>query len=311
MTSVEAPRRYRFGPLDRSGWLLGLGPVPCALLGGGFLVAGLLLRATGSVPLSLLPLVTAGAAAFSRYRGRPCHEWVEPVAGFLLLRFQGRDRWAARVPMVDGRPLAPDLPPFLEGLEIIELAPRAESQPRPTGIAVVRDAGGQELSATLRVHGGAFALLEHGDQTQVLDGWGSALAGFSRERSPVSRVAWSEWAAPASLEEHLAFVRGQRGGDDPGWEGYRELVASAGPLTIAHETLVTVTVDRRRMPGSNDDEALVASLLEELRLFARRLEQAKLVVDPPLGPGELAVAVRVRADPSAAPRLAARRDRLA
>jgi len=311
MTATDPPRRYRFGPLDRSGWLLGLGPVPCALLGAGFLLAGLTLRATSSVPVATLPLVGAGLVALGRHRGRAWHEWAEPVAGWVVLRSQRRDRWAARVPMVDGRSAAPDLPPFLEGLEVVELPPGAESRPRPTGVAVVRDGRGQQLSGTLRVHGGAFALLERGDQTQVLDGWGSALAGFCRERSAVSRVAWSEWAAPASLDEHLGFVREQRGGRDEHWDGYRELVARAGPLTIAHETLVTVTVDRRRLPGPSDDDAVLTTLLEELRLFARRLEQANLTVDPPLGPGELALAVRLRADPSAAPRLAARRERLA
>ena len=38
------------------------------------------------------------------------------------------------------------------------------------------------VSATLRVHGGAFALLEHDDQARVLDGWGAALGGFCRAR---------------------------------------------------------------------------------------------------------------------------------
>jgi len=66
-------------------------------------------------------------------------------------------------------------------------------------------------------------------------------------------------AAPASLDEHLGFVREQRGGRDEHWDGYRELVARAGPLTIAHETLVTVTVDRRRLPGPSDDDAVLTT----------------------------------------------------
>jgi hypothetical protein len=227
-----------------------------------------------------------------------------------VLRAQERHRWAARVPRLGRRPSPPDLPPFLAGLEVLERSAGRDRTPRAGGVAVVVDAAAQQLSATLRIHGGAFALLEHQDQARVLDGWGAAIAGFCRERTAVARVTWSEWAAPASLAEHLAFVREQRGGRGAAGHDYRELVARAGPLTIAHETLVTVTVDRRRVRAGKAADG-VDALLEELRLFAGRLEHAGLAVDPPLGPGELALAVRLRADPSAAPRLAARRERLA
>ncbi|HEV3450838.1 MAG TPA: SCO6880 family protein [Acidimicrobiia bacterium] len=310
MTSVDAPRRYRFGPLDRSGFLLGLGAVPCAVLGAGFLAAGLTLRATGSAPLAALPVVAAALAAFGRHDGRALHEWVEPAAGWTALRVRGRDRWAAEVPRRGRRPSPPDLPPFLAGLEVLERAGGRSYGPRAVGVAVVADPAAQQLSATLRVQGGAFALLEHDDQARVLDGWGAALAGFCRERAAVARVAWSEWAAPASLDEHLAFVREQRGGRGATGRDYRELVAGAGPLTIAHETLVTVTVDRRRVRAGRAADG-VDTLLEELHLFSGRLHHAGLAVDAPLGPGELALAVRLRADPSAAPRLAARQERLA
>jgi len=128
-------------------------------------------------------------------------------------------------------------------------------------------------------------------------------------------VSWSEWAAPASLDEHLAFVRDQHGAArTPALDDYLELVGRAGPLTFAHETLVTVTVDRRRVRSTraaDPDAAALDALVEELRRFTSRLEQAGFLVDPPLAPGELALVVRLRSDPSAAPRLATRHDRLA
>ena len=311
MTTVDAPRRYRFGPLDRSGWLLGLGAVPCTVLAAGLLAAGLTLKATGSPVIAGVPLAAAAAAAFARHDGRALHEWIGPIAGWLTLRWPHRHRWAARVPMLGGPTPPPDLPPFLEGLELHEIPTRRPRTPRASGVGVVIDPRAQLASATLRVQGDAFALLEHDDQARVLDGWGSALAGFCRERSAVTRVAWSEWAAPASLDEHLAFVREQHGDRRPGphWRDYLDLVTRAGPLTIAHETLVTLTVDRHRTRTPDLDPGV--ALLDELELFADRLEHAGLNVDPPLGPGEVALAVRLRTDPSAAPRLTARRQRLA
>lgn len=314
MTSTAPDvRRYRFGPRDRSGWLLGLGPVPCAVLGAGFVAAGFVLKATGSVALTMLPVAAAAVAALARYEGRALHEWWPPVRDHALLRAQGRDRWWTRLPVAAG-PDA-DLPPFLEGLAVREVAARRGPR-RPTGVAVVVDAAEQTMSAVLRVHGGAFALLEAPDQARVLDGWGSALAGFARERGPITRVSWSEWAAPAALDEHSAYVREQRPGSRSGPEvrGYLELVAAAGPLTIGHDTLVTVTLDTRRVRtgvGGDRDAAAVDALLDELHLFSNRLEEAGLTVDPPLGPGELALALRLRSDPSAARRLSTRAQRLA
>ncbi|HWW43785.1 MAG TPA: SCO6880 family protein [Acidimicrobiia bacterium] len=313
MTAVDAPRRYRFGALDRSGWLLGLGAVPCLVLGAGFLAAGLTLKATGSAALAALPLAAAAIAAFARYDGRAAHEWVAPLVGWASLRSGQQHRWAARVPLLGGDGSAPDLPPFLAGLEVQERPTGRPRAPRAAGVGLVVDAQAQLVSATVRVQGDAFALLEHDDQARVLDSWGAALAGFCRERSAISRVTWSEWAAPASLEDHLRFVRDQRDGDapDPHWRDYVELVGRAGPLTIAHETLITLTVDRRRTRGRVGADPAIDALLDEVELFVDRVEHAGLGVDPPLGPGELAVAVRLRTDPSAAARLATRRQRLA
>jgi hypothetical protein len=311
--AVDPPRRYRFGPLDRSGWLLGLGPVACLTLGSGLLAAGLALRASGSLVLAAAPLAVASAVAFGRHHGRALHEWIPPVAGWLSLQARGHDRWSAQVVPIGGPVRAPDLPPFLAGLEFLEVPARFDGGPRATGVAVVVD--GERFSATVRVRGGPFALLEPAEQARVLDAWGRALAGFCRERTPVTRVAWSEWAAPASLAEHLAFVRDQQDGRVPtsSLGEYLELVGRAGPLTIAHETQVTVTVDRRRVRGTRatDPQRTVEVLLDELRLLAGRLEQAGLAVDSPLSPGELASVMRLRADPSAASRLGARRERLA
>jgi hypothetical protein len=309
VTAPSPARHYRFGPLDRSAWLLGLGPVPCVLLGTGLLAAALVLRASGSVLAGAAPLLLGAVAAFARYEGRPAHEWLEPALGYAWLRRQGRDRWCAAVPTVGTVVRAADLPPFLDGLEVLEV-PAGMGGPRPTGVAVVADPDDQLLSATIRVQGGPFALLEHRDQTQVLDGWGSALAAFCRERTPVVRVTWSEWAAPAPLDEHLAFVREQRGGTGTHWDDYRALVARAGPLTISHDTLVTVSVDRGRLRQAADPVG-VDALLDELQLFTARLERADLAVGAPLGPGELGYAVRLRTDPSASARLTARGERLA
>ena len=307
--SPREPRRYRLGSTDRSAWFMGLGPVPCVVLAAGLLGGGVALHASGSVVLAAMPVAAAALAAFGRRQGRAAHEWVEPLVGWMTLRAAHRDRWSARVPFL-GAPVAPDRPPFLEGLDLIERPSRWIGPVRPTGVAVVVDERAHRVTGALRVRGREFALLEHEEQGRVLDSWGSALAGFCRERSPVTRIAWSEWAAPASLEDHLAFVREQHGEPTAGsrLHDYLDLVARAGPLTTEHEVVVTVSVDRRRVQRARvpGEDAALEVLLEELHRFATRLEEAGLVVQPPLAPAELGGVLRLRADPSAASRLAAR-----
>jgi hypothetical protein len=314
VTQLQETRRYRFGPLDRAGWILGLSATQCVLLAGGLILGGLALRATGSVLAAAAPVLVAVVASFGRWEARPLHEWIAPLASWTGLRARGLDRWGAHI-LDLGRTGTPELPPFLAGLRFLEV-PVTTGRPRASGVGVVVDPTGQLLSATIRARGREFALLEAREQARLLDAWGAALGGFCRERGPVARITWSEWAAPASLENHLAFVyehhRDTPAG--PNLASYLDLVSSAGPLTTSHEILITLSVDRRRVhrPRAADpDQAALDTLLEELHLFSVRLEQAGVAVEPPLSPGDLAAVLRVRTDPSCAPRLEQRARTLA
>jgi hypothetical protein len=78
---------------------------------------------------------------------------------------------------------------------------------------------------------------------------------------------------------------------------------------VSHEVLISVTVDVRRLPGRRTNPAdpldsAARALVEELRLFSGRLENAGLTIDPPLSPAELAHASRIRSDPSTIGQLA-------
>jgi hypothetical protein len=303
----DPPRRYRLGSADHSGWLFGLGPVPCVVLGVGLLAGGFVLHTTSSVVLAVVPVTVGAVAVFGRWQGRVAYEWVEPLAGWMSLRSGQRDRWSARLPFLGATPADADLPPFLAGLLLVERESPWNHLPQRNGIAVVVDDTRHRVTGALRVRGREFSLLEHDEQSRVLDGWGAALAGFCRERSPVTQIAWSEWAAPASLDDHLTFVRDQHDGTKPTprLAEYLDLVARAGPLATEHDVVVTISVDRRRVRRSTHPagDLAVDALLEELHRFAARLEQAGLVVDPPLAPGELGGVLRLRADPSATSRL--------
>ena len=316
-------RTYRFSPLDRTGLLLGLSGVQCALVAAGIFTSGLLLDAGAPVVVVLAPVLALSCASFVRWNARPVHEWAPVLVRFSFLRLRHRHRWTAPIPLLTGSPAdgrrEPALPPFLDGLTIIDAGAVTWSPPtRHVGVGVVRDRRRGTVTGVVPVQGREFSLVERGEQERLLHLWGDALAGFCTERGRVSRVQITEWAAPAGLSEHERFLADHAGvaRNPDAVESYRELLAAAGPLSVTHEVLVSVTVDPRRVSDGRvrldgDHDGVVDALLEELRLVSMRLESANLIVGAPLSPPRIAEALRLRLDPACRPRLESRRASLA
>lgn len=314
MTTADTkPLHYRFGPRDRTGWLLGLQAAQCVGLGGGVLVAGLLLNVGAPMPVVLAPLLAATGFAFARWGGHPVHELAPVALTWTMTRGAGSRRWFADLPRFarGGRAARPqpDWPPPLAGIVIEKTTDaRWTRRGRAVGAGVVHDRRDRTLSAALRVRGREFSLCERAEQERLLHLWGDALAAFCAERGPVGRVRWTEWAAPAGLDEqfeHLAELRPTTDETVP-VRAYRELLDQAGPIATRHELLVTITVDERRLRArrrapADKRAAAEEALMEEVRLLTTRLDAAGLAVDPPLSPPEVAHVIRSRLDPYGAP----------
>lgn len=288
-------RCYRFADSQRPGLLLGLSarqaiPVICGVL---------TLAATLQTPLpavvGLLGPVVGTTIAFGRWRGAPLSETLAPGTRLWLLRLVGRHRWT-RPPML-GDNTGATLPRPLRGLELID--------PTDAGMAVVRDGRAGTVTGVLRVRGHGFPLSSRSEQDAMLAAWSAALSPFARERSPISTVTWQEWAHPVGTEDHRSFLHsigirertGKHATDD-----YVALIDQQAPRTVAHDILLSVTVDQRRVRVRRGSagrlDAALDALGGELRLFASRLAAAGISVEGPLSPAELSTAVRVRSDPN-------------
>ena len=319
----DQARVYRFAPLDRTGLLLGLSGVQCALVAAGIFASGLLLDAGAPILVVLLPTVALVAVSFVRWNARPVHEWVPTLTRFLALGVMGKRRWTAPIPLLSGTATddrrEPPLPPFLRGLTIVDAGPVSWSPAsRLAGVGVVRDRARGTVTGIVPVQGREFSLLERGDQDRLLHLWGDALAGFCTERGRVSRVQVTEWTAPAGVGEHERFLARHENAsrDRAAVESYRELLRDAGPMNVGHEVLVTVTVDPRRVSNGRarpdaDHDGVIDALLEELRLVSMRLEAASLSVGAPLSPPQIAETLRLRLDPTCRPQFDTRQASLA
>jgi hypothetical protein len=305
---AEPQRRYRFADLRRSGLFGSMPPTLLVTLGAGILVSWLTVLRGAPLPLALAPLALAAYVGFGRLGGRPVHEQVPPAVAWWWRKVRHRHRWCRPVPLVVDGAVPQALPPSLAGIELFD-ADTSWITGR-TEVGVVHDRATGIVTAVLRVTGdGQFALADAGTQETRLDLWGLALAAFCREATPVARITCREWTSPTGTGDHLAQVR-NRWADEAetaARSSYLTLVEAVAPTCVRHDVLIEVSVDQRRARRATRRgiEGSIETLIDEVRLFAARLDQAGLTVAPPLSAAEVVTATRARSDPSALPRLAA------
>lgn len=296
-------RRYRLSPLDGTGLMFGLGFTQLSLVAAG-VVVGSVVMLTYSVVLGLAVLVLGSVLGLFRIHGASIVDLAPHGARFLKQRTNGQGVWFSVVPLVGGNEAA--APPGLTDLDVIVVDPGPLGLGQPGAeIAVSRDRKAGTYAATLRVAGKQFALIDSSEQDWLATQWGTALQAFIAERTPVVSIRWSEWAAPAGLEEHRRWLKDHLD-DNPLQDvrkAYEQLLGEAGSQSTRHEVLVTVTINggkvRTRWRHEGDSvKASIELLLTELKLFAQRLEGAGLLVSAPLSPGEWSRAMRLRLDPT-------------
>ncbi|MEZ5378257.1 MAG: SCO6880 family protein [Acidimicrobiales bacterium] len=307
---------YRFNLRDRTGWFLGLEGPQCVALGLGVLGAGALLNAGAPGLTVFVPLVLAAAIALGQWQGRPLYLLAPIATTWSFTRLTGRHRWFAPITRFtesgERTTSQPSLPPMLEGTSIDESEVAWTRRGRSEGTGIVLDRTERTATAVLRVSSRAFALAERGEQQRMLSMWGDALAAFCTERGPVAKIRWTEWAAPAGLDDQRRYLTDHQSiyADPDALGSYRELLASAGPMVTRHEVLVAVTVAERKLRrrnGDHDHASIDEVLLEEVRLLSGRLETAGLSASLPLSPTEIAETLRSRLDPYSVPTLGARK----
>ncbi|HMO01011.1 MAG TPA: type VII secretion protein EccE [Miltoncostaeaceae bacterium] len=290
------PARYRFGPLEPSGAIGGLGwsQLACVAVGLGGLVVSLNVSPGTSGALVGLTLAGVGlASAFLRLGGRPPVTWAAIVAGHLGRRGRSRHRYASAAPGL-GRAddEAPSLPESLASLRILA------AQGARGEIGIARD--GQTWTAVLAVEGGAFALLELKAKERRVARWAAVLSGLARGGSPVSRIAWIDRTVTEPVDELARYLRDGlvMSASHPGVRSYIDLLDEAGPAARQHETFIALQIDARRASGAirragGGEVGAVAVVVRELGVLADHLRRAEVTVRGALSPRLLARAIRL------------------
>ena len=303
MPSEPAERVYRFEPVDTSGIFLGLGVLQCAFLGTGLLASVVLLTGGVALPIATVPVALGACLSFARVGGRPLWEWVPLFVSWGSMRLGRGERWFARLPLLPARDGgAPDLPAPLSGLSIVEVPWRGA-----LCVGAVRDSERSTLTAIVPVQGPEFVVQPRSAQDALLSGWADVLNQFAAERTAVTHIGWSDFTRQSGLHEHRAWLGTVPLGTTPAnaRASYDELLTEAAAVAASHETVVSITVSRDRVPrrvslGADPDAACARALCGAVEGLLRAISSAGLSARDPLDAASIARLLRVRIDPAAA-----------
>jgi hypothetical protein len=300
-----AGTQFVFAGAERGGVLLGV-RMPQLLAVLAALVAFVIGMSAGRLA-SLAGLFVAALMvgwAFVPVRGRTLQQWTPIAAGFWLRDRSGRRSFRAW-PADSHRGRWP-LPDTLADLEVLAAPVDGGAQ-----IGVIVDRAADRYLAVAQVSGRGFALLDAAAQERRVQSWGSVLTGLCREGSVISRISWVERTTPDPGNAMSAHFQQTGAPEAVSAHSYRQLLATAGPVTQAHTVLLTISVDGRksrtsRIRKSSRDEASTQALLRACGVLSERLHAAELTVTGWLSPRMLAAQLRQAYRPRAQERLQSR-----
>jgi hypothetical protein len=298
---------YRYGPLERRGWLFGIRlsqfGLVIASLGGAVLIVDTSRSWWGALAAAAWTLLWAGTA-FLPVAGRGVDEWATVLTYFLWRRLCCEDRWHSAYPLLgyrsDHERAAVIPPPTMRDLEIL----RAPFGGGSAGILCDRRLGA--YTCLLLVHSTGFLLADDAERQRRVEAYGAALASLCREGTPVARVQWLEHTLPDTGDEPArqlvedAVVPLSSGIVS----SYRALLETGRPLHTEHEVVMAVQISAARAGravgrAGGGDAGACRVLIDEVTGFATQLRQADLVVDGVARPRRLAAQLRLGFEPEA------------
>jgi hypothetical protein len=313
---------YRYGPLERGGFMLGLRiPQLLGLVAGGLIALGFLnTQGIGGLLLAALTIALAALLVLVPVRGHTIEEWTPLTVRYLIGRFSGKARFRAQLAQVGHIVRVPDggltpetpedpksVPTELAGLELVE-GELARYQGALMGVAIDRKA--KTFTATLRCQGQAFALLGAEEREQRLADYGGVLAALARDDTPLRRVAWIERTLPANGDAMANYLYDNKRPDvsldapPPELVSYIQLLGRSPDVAEDHELLFSVQIDAMRASArraikrlGGGDLGALAVLANEVGQIADLLDAAGIAVTGVLTRRGLAAAIRNAYDP--------------
>ena len=301
---------FTFGPLDRSGVILGLRLGQLGLLACGGTVAIVLLLGThGSVVaagVAVIGIVASMGLALVPVSGRGVDEWIPVLARWMIGSRTWRSPAPVRGQLVTGSGALVDaqgaLPPTLDGLTLLSVR-----LPGGASIGIAKDRSHGTYTSVIRVTGSSYVLLSDQEKEAQLAAWGAALSSLAHRESPIEAVQLIVRNVTEDPDGIARYVEEAMDIDpnDSIFRSYLSLIDSAAPVTQTQEVFVALTVSNRRAgraiaaAGGNDNGAAVV-LIRALSQLETQLSHAQIRSDGVLPPRLLAQVYREAWDPTSA-----------
>jgi len=224
----------QFSRLARRGILLGLSTSQLIALSISVLTIVAALYSAGAAGVGwTFPLWgTAAASAAIPIKGRKIVEWA-PIGSRWIWR-------AARGQLTYRRSIVRPRPVGTLALPGDAAALREWHDPESRAV-MIHDPHAQTLTAIAAVSHPAFALLDPGEQSRRVQGWGRVLAGACRS-GRIARLQVSERTLPDSGTGLREWWE-QHGIEDESWAAatYRDLIERAGPAGERHAATIAAS----------------------------------------------------------------------
>ena len=265
----EATPRYQLGPRSRRGLVAGWRAGQIGVVGGGLVIAVVVMRSVGQGLGALLAvMVVASFVAFVTwpFAGRSADQWT-PVLASQMVRRVRSEKTRRRGALSD--------------LELRDVT--AEIEGRKMGVIVDRAAG--TWTATMRIEGSGFSLSDEIERSRRITVWSGVLAGSARESGGLHRIQWIARCLPGLLEDP---VRGEFAERGIAKDSYGSLLKAAAPMLWRQDVLVAVSVRVSSGPGKRRRMDVGRKLLDQVNALERRCLAAGLEVEGPLSASALA-----------------------
>ncbi|MEV0132631.1 SCO6880 family protein [Dactylosporangium sp. NPDC050688] len=299
--------QFSFPPRSSRGAVLGFTWSQIGTVVAGLIVAviGINLLAAGhtwSATVAFTAAVLLFVLALVRLRGRRITEWVPVIAGALVQRATGQDRYRGGV-FADGSvERHMDLPGPAAGYAWLP----AVAADGTTEVGLLLHRREKTVTAALVCSGANFILADSDDQSRRLVDWARLLNILGTEYADAGLVRWSvtSRAVPDAGNRAARFLQ-QRAVERSSlaYRSLAEVTAAGSMMAQRHDIHLVCVFDLGRMSGQiaeagGTDAAIAAVVLDRLPGIAASVAEAGVSTHGWLTPRRYAAVLRTQWDPA-------------
>ncbi|MET7391886.1 SCO6880 family protein [Dactylosporangium sp. NPDC005572] len=301
MTQFTLPPRSTRGAVLGFSW----GQIGTVVAGLIVAVVAVNLLAAGRPWSAAAGFVTAAmlfVLALVRVRGRRITEWLPVIAGALVQRAVGQDRYRGGVFASGGVEQHMDLPGPAAGYTWLP----AVAADGVTQVGLLLHRRERTVTAALSCSGANFILADTDTRTLRLVDWARLLNILGTEYADQGLVRWSvtSRAVPDAGNRAVRFLQ-QRAIDHTclAYRSLAEVTAAGSAMAQRHDIHLVVVFDLTRMSGQiaeagGGDAAVAAAVLDKLPGIAASVAEAGVSVHGWLTPRRYAAVLRTQWDPA-------------